>query len=90
MTALTQRDLRLPGKPSLVGPGRDDRDLLWEDMSGRGDPALMAEDAEYHHRPVPPQGAVWGQVLVREQAQAQEFRHRRPAGSWMKWAAAAA
>ncbi|MGK7871574.1 hypothetical protein, partial [Falsiroseomonas sp. E2-1-a20] len=56
MTALTQRDLRLPTRPSQVGPGRDDRDLLWENMSRREDPALMAEDAEYHHRPVPPHG----------------------------------
>jgi hypothetical protein len=63
MTALTQRDLGLPAKPSQVGPGRDDRDLLWENMSGRGDPALMAEDAEYHHRPAPLPGpeleAAW-------------------------------
>ncbi|MGG5890966.1 hypothetical protein ACLF3G_28185 [Falsiroseomonas sp. HC035] len=57
MTALTQRDLRLPAKPSPVGPGRDDRDLLWENMSRREDPALMAGDAEYyHHRPVPLHG----------------------------------
>ncbi|MGK7871626.1 hypothetical protein, partial [Falsiroseomonas sp. E2-1-a20] len=63
MTALTQRDLRLPVRQSSVGLGRDDRDLLWENMSRREDPALMAEDAEYHHRLAPPPGpeleAAW-------------------------------
>jgi hypothetical protein len=67
MTALTQRDLRLPVRPSPVGPGRDDHDLLWENMSRRDDPALMAEDAGYHHRPAPPQGAeleaAWPSVV---------------------------
>ncbi|MGK7871510.1 hypothetical protein [Falsiroseomonas sp. E2-1-a20] len=57
MTALTQRDLRLPTKPSPVGPDRDDRDLLWEDMSGREDPTLIAEDGHYARRPAPPPGS---------------------------------
>jgi hypothetical protein len=63
MTALTQRDLRLPVRPSQVEPDRDDRHLLWENMSGRLDPAQMAEDAHYDHRPAPPPGpelaAAW-------------------------------
>jgi hypothetical protein len=44
MGALTARDLRLPRRPTPVGPGRDDRDLLWEHLGGREDPALTERE----------------------------------------------
>ncbi|MBP0447627.1 DUF2384 domain-containing protein [Roseomonas sp. SSH11] len=72
ISALTQRDLRLPVRPSRVSPDRDDRDLLWEDMSGREDPALLAEDIRAHHRPLPQSGpeldAAWPTVTPSDPA----------------------
>jgi hypothetical protein len=50
MAALTARQLRLPRRPTPVGPGRNDRDLLWEHMGGREDPALTEREPD----PFPP------------------------------------
>ena len=44
MAALTTRQLRLPRRPTPVGPGRDDRDLLWEHLGGREDPTLTERE----------------------------------------------
>lgn len=62
MGALTQRNLQLPRRPSPVGPGRDDRDLLWEHMGGREDPALVQTVPRYPRPsplPSPELDAAW-------------------------------
>jgi hypothetical protein len=65
MGALTQRHLQLPHRPTLVGPGRDDRDLLWEHMGGREEPALQGSRTRYPRptpAPSPALDAAWPTV----------------------------
>jgi hypothetical protein len=74
MSALTQRNLSLPRRPSPIGAGRDDRDLLWEVMGGREDHALLNEAPSYP-RPAPPASpeltAAWP-TIVTDDADARE------------------
>ena len=63
ITALQDRRLNLPTKPSPLGDGRDDRDLLWEFEAGREDPSLTPMVVRGARRPMPEPGpeleAAW-------------------------------
>jgi hypothetical protein len=56
ITALQDRGLQLPVRPSAVGGGRDDRDLLWTFEAGREEPSLTPEEPRGHRRPAPEPG----------------------------------